>query len=458
MTGGREWKHILLFTLPIIAGSLLQQMYNIVDGIVVGNFIGDDAFAGVGTCGALGFIFMSVAVGLGTGIGVVISQYFGARRYKELGAAIDTSIIITGAFGLFFSVFGVVVTPFLLRVIFNTPETILPYAVLYFRIFCIGFVFQFIYNGISFVLRGMGDSKASLYFLIVSTVLNGILAVIFVTVFHWGVAGTAIASVISQLVCVVISYVYLKKRCVFENTGKHFDRTACKHILRYGIPSAVQQLIISIGGGAIQRLLNGFGKDSIAAFTAASRINMLMFSPFFGFQAGLATFTGQNIGAGRLDRVKRGLRSTMLISMGLAGLVCVTLYILAPPFIRLFALDGEALLRGIEMLRFYSYFFLTFCFQMVISGVLQGAGDIAVQSIATVSALVIRVAGAYLGVRFGVLGYNAIWVSDVISWSALIIIVTIRYVSGKWKTKAVVTQSDDPEPAASLCTDSENEI
>lgn len=447
MTTGREWKHILLFTLPIIAGSVLQQSYNTVDGIVVGNFIGKEAFAGVGTCGVLGFIFLALAMGLGTGISVVISQYFGARRYGELNAAIDTSLLLIGGVGLAVSIIAVVTTPFILKVFLNTPDGILPYAVLYFRIFSIGFVFQFIYNGVVFILRGMGDSKASLYFLIITTVLNAILAVIFVMVFHWGVAGSAAASVIAQLACAAVSYIYLKKRFSFENGGKHFDATACRHILRYGIPSTVQQLIMSLGGGAMQRLINGFGDVTIAAISAGNRINMLMLSPVFGFQAGIATFTGQNIGAGKLDRIKRGVRSSMLMALGLTAVVCIAMYAFAPPFIRVFALEGDALLRGVEMLRFYAVVFLAFTFQTILSGVLQGAGDIAVQSVAVLSALVIRLSVGYLGVHFGILGYNVSWVSDVVSWSALILIVTIRYLSGRWKTKAVVQleQKDEAE-------------
>lgn len=169
MTVGREWKLILLFTLPIMAGSFLQQLYNTVDGIVVGKFIGEDAFAGVGTCTPLAFIFLAFAMGLGVGVSVTISQYYGARRYDNLNAAIDTSLILMGAIGLFFTVVGFILTPFLLKFVLNTPEIILPYSILYFRIYCIGLFFQFIYNGIAFALRGMGDSKATLYFLLITT-------------------------------------------------------------------------------------------------------------------------------------------------------------------------------------------------------------------------------------------------------------------------------------------------
>jgi putative MATE family efflux protein len=444
MTAGREWKLILLFTLPIIAGSLLQQLYNTVDGIVVGNFIGDDAFAGVGTCGALAFIFLSVAMGLGTGISVVISQYFGARRYSDLNAAIDTSLLLMGGVGLVFSVAAFFLTPFLLRTVLNTPDQILPYAVVYFRIYAVGLFFQFIYNGIASILRGLGDSKASLYFLLITSVLNAGLAVLFVIAFRWGVSGTGVATVIAQVVCAGISYIYLKRRFTFENSGMHFDRQALRHILRIGIPSAVQAMIISFGNTAMQRLVNGFGEASIAAYTAGSRMMMLLFVPIFGFQAGLATFTGQNIGAGRLDRVKRGFWSTAIIAFALSVIICVALYIFAPSFIRLFGVGGEALRRGVEMLRFYAFTFCIFSFQMEINGLLQGAGDIVVQSVATLLALGTRVALGYLGVYLGLLGYQAAWVTDPIGMGVATLIVALRYASGKWKTKAVVNPAQAP--------------
>jgi putative MATE family efflux protein len=445
MTVGREWKLILLFTLPIMAGSFLQQLYNTVDGIVVGNFIGEDAFAGVGTCSPLVFLFLAFAMGLGVGAGVTVSQYFGARKMNELSASIDTALILMGIFGVCFAVIGFVTTPFLLRVLLNTPAKILPYSILYFRIYCIGLVFQFIYNGIAFILRGMGDSKATLYFLLISSFLNAILAVVFVIVFHWGVAGTAIATVIAQVVCAGVSYAYLRRRFRYEADSKHFDSKICRHILRIGIPSAIQQTILSLGGSAMQRLVNGFGESAIAAYAAALRINMLMSVPIFGFQAGLANFTGQNIGAGRYDRVKRGLRVTLIMSLSLSVILCLVTYFFAPAVVKMFALDGEALALGIRQVRFFALVFCTFTTYCVVGGVLQGSGDVVFQTVATMSALTIRVALGYIGVAVGFFGYNAAWVTNPVGWVAALVIILLRYFSGKWRTKVVATRS--PEEA-----------
>jgi putative MATE family efflux protein len=340
----------------------------------------------------------------------------------------------------------------MLRVVLNTPENIMPYGVLYFRIYCIGIVFQFIYNAISFILRGMGDSKATLYFLLITSVLNGVLAVVFVMIFHWGVAGTAIATVLAQIVCAGISYIYLRRRFKLDETGRHFDPVMCRHILRLGIPSAVQQTIVSFGNTAMQRLVNGFGESAIAAYTAGSRINMLMFVPIFGFQAGLASFTGQNIGAGKLDRVKSGFRATLFMAMAVSVAACTVTYIFAPDIVTIFALQGDSLALGIQQVRFFTVVFCAFTYYMVVGAVLQGAGDVVVQSIATLSALGIRVALGYIGVHFGILGYEAAWVTNPIGWIAAIVITTIRYTSGKWKSKAVVkladaapAQADEPQ-------------
>ena len=336
---------------------------------------------GFGVCGALAFIFLSVALGLGAGVTVTVSQYFGARRFGDLNAAIDTALLLMGAIGIVCTVVGYIFAPFLPQGSSRcVPDKILHFSIAYFRIYCLGLFFQFVYNGISFVLRGMGDSKASLYFLLVSTVLNAILAVLFVIVFHWGVAGTATATVTAQGVCAALSFVYLKKRFKFENAGKHFDQTALRHILRFGIPSVIQQTVLSVGSGAMNRLVNSFGEPSIAGYAAALRINMTAFTPIFAFQAGLAGFTGQNIGAGRLDRVKRGLRSTMLSALGVSLVLCVTLYVFAPALIKLFGLSGDALTRGIEQIHFYAAVFITFAYYAMIGGLLQGAGDVVMLS------------------------------------------------------------------------------
>jgi putative MATE family efflux protein len=448
MTAGKEWKLILLFTLPIMAGNLLQQLYNTIDGIVVGHFIGEDAFAGVGTCTPLTFLVLALSMGISTGVGITIAQFFGAKKHDELAVAVDTSLVLMGLLGVLMTVLGFIFTPFLLKNVLGTPDNIMSYAVTYFRIYCLGLTFQFVYNGIAFILRGIGDSKASLYFLLISTVINAILAVLFVILFHWGVAGTAIATVIAQITCAVVSYIYMRKRFPFIKGGKHYDAGLGKTILRLGIPSAIQQSIVALGNVAMQRLVNGFGESCISAYSAANRINNYMFVPIIGFQAGLANFTGQNIGAGRLDRVKRGFRSTLIMGISTTIVISVLLYVFAGPVVSIFGVTADALEYGITQIRFVSVAFLIFSVYMVQGGVLQGAGDILLQSAATLTALLLRVILGYTGVAVGILGYNAAWMTLPIGWLAAVIITFTRYCSGKWKTKALVGKLHDTKTPA----------
>jgi putative MATE family efflux protein len=448
MTVGKEWKLILLFTLPIMAGNFLQQLYNTVDGIVVGHFVGQDAFAGVGTCTPLTFLVLAMATGISVGIGVTISQYFGAKKYDELAVAVDTSLILMGIVSLIITALGFVFTPFLLKHVLGTPDNIMPYAVTYFRIYCLGLFFQFIYNAIAFILRGIGDSKATLYFLLITTVVNTVLDLAAVVWLGMGVTGTAVATVISQVVCAVVSYIYMRKRFPYMKGGRHFDIPLCKTVLRLGIPSAIQQSIVALGNTAMQRLVNSFGESCIAAYAASGRISNYMFVPIIGFQSGLANFTGQNIGAGMLDRVKRGLRSTMLMGVLVTVVLSILIFVFAGPVVYIFGVSGESMQYGIIQLRFVSVAFIIFSVYMIYGGVLQGAGDIMLQSVATLTALTLRIILGYAGVAVGILGYNAAWVTLPIGWVAALVITLIRYYSGKWKTKAVAgTYHDQPAVA-----------
>jgi putative MATE family efflux protein len=451
MTRGSEWKLVLMFTLPIMAGNLLQQLYNTVDGVVVGRYVGDGqlAFAGVGMCAALTFLFLAFAMGISVGVGVVVSQYFGAKKTDELALSVDTALIMLGALGILISIVGFIVSPLLIDHVLTVPNTeggsvIREYALQYMRIYCLGLVFQFIYNCIAFILRGIGNSKATLIFLLITAAMNVVLDLLFVIAFHWDVAGVAWATLISQAVCAVISYVYLRHRFPYIASARHFDAKLCLTILKIGVPTAVQQSIVSFGNIAMQRLVNGFGEDSIAAFAAGVRINNFMFVPIGGFQSGLANFTGQNIGADRLDRVRKGYRVTLLMAVSLTLVVCALLYALAGPIVSFFGLDGVPLELGVEQVRFVAPTFIIFAAYMTLGGVLQGAGDTVLQSVATLTALAVRVVVGYAGVSLGLMGYSAAWTTLPIGWAFALVITNVRYFTGGWIKKAVVRrQSGD---------------
>jgi putative MATE family efflux protein len=450
MTAGSEWKLILSFTIPIMLTNLLQQFYNTVDGVVVGNFAqnSDLSLSAVGTCAGMTMLFLAFAMGLSVGSGVVVAQYYGAKRYDELAVVVDTSLILLTIFGVVISILGAALTPTLLVHVLKVPDTILPMARSYLQIYCVGLVFQFIYNCAAFILRGIGDSKASLYFLIISTALNIVLDTAFVVAFHWDVPGVAWATVFAQIGCAAASYFYLRRKFPFVKGGRHFDGALCKTVLKIGVPTAVQQSIVSFGNIAMQRLVNGFGEACMGAYTVGSQIMNFVFVPVIGFQSGLANFAGQNIGAGRYDRVKRGYRATIVMSLVITVLFCIVLKVFAEPIIALFGLsDPVAVAMGIEQIQFLTWFFWFFALYMTLGGVLQGAGDTVLQSAATLTALILRIVVGYVGVYFGWFGYAAAWSTSPIGWAAAVLITNIRYFTGGWKKKALVSHDGEPRLA-----------
>lgn len=436
MTAGTEWKHILLFAIPVMLGNLLQQFYTAADGVIVGRFVGENAFSSIGTTQSLTFLCLAFAIGMGVGASVVTSQYFGAGKDDSIPLVIDTALILSGCLGIIVSILAIILAPAFISTLLKVPQHLMADAVLYLRIYALSLVFSFIYNCIAAILRGMGDSKATLYFLLVSALLNIALDLLFVAVFNWGVAGAAVATSISQTACAVVSYAYLRKRFK-PNIGRHFDFEIFKLIVRLGFPSALQQSIVSFGHIAMQRLVNGFGQASIAAYTAGNRLDNFMFVPIQGLGTALSSFTGQNIGAGNLHRTKRGLRYTLLFSLSIAVVLGVLLFIFASPVVSLFSLSGESLARGIEQVRFYSVTFWIFAIYMTLGGVFQGSGDVLTQSAITLSALVVRVVLGYIGVYTAVLGYEAAWVTMPVGWIVALTISLIRYFTGGWKKKAV---------------------
>ena len=442
MTTGPEWKHILLFSLPIMAGNLLQQLYNTVDGIVVGNFVSQNALAAAGTAGTLTFIFLAFAIGFGNGSGIMIAQLFGAQQYDELKSAVSTSLILLVGMGGFFTLFGCIFARPLLHGLMNVPQgEVLEMAATYFAIYSIGFVLQFIYNAVASILRAVGDSRATLYFLIVSSVVNLVLDLVFVIVFHWGIAGAAVATVLSQLGSAIVSVIYMVRKYPIFRFAKgeftfHMDK--CRLCLKLGIPTTIQQSIVSFGNVFIQRLVNSFGEAVMAAFTVGTRIENYLFVPAIGFNVGTSTFTAQNIGAGKHDRVRRGCRATLLLTFSVAAALELLSYCFSVPLSTLFGVEGEALTYSVAYVRFLAFFFWTFSLYMAFTGLLQGAGDVIVTMICSMIALGVRVILSYVLVDAFAMDCSAIWKAMPIGWGSALIVSFIRYLSGKWKEKGIV--------------------
>lgn len=442
MTAGPEWKHILLFSLPIMAGNLLQQLYNTVDGIVVGNFVSQNALAATGTAGTLAMVFLAFAMGFGNGSGIMIAQLFGARRYEDLRSAVSTALILLVSMGLAFSLLGCVFARFLLSRLMNVAAgEVLELAVSYFSVYAVGLVLQFLYNAVAAILRALGDSRATLYFLLVSSVLNLILDLLFVIGFGWGVTGAAAATVIAQLGSAVVSVVYMFKKYPlfrFKRGEFVFHRDKCLLCLRLGIPTTVQQSIVSFGHVFIQRLVNSFGEAAMAAFMVGGRMESYLFVPVMGLNTALSTFTAQNVGAREYDRVRRGCRRTLLMSFSVAVVLEIVSYLFAVPIARLFAVSGEALTLAVAYVRFMSLAFWLFALYMVFAGLLQGSGDVMITTLCSLVGLSIRVILAYFCAYVLGFGCESVWIVMPVGWLVIFFISFGRYLSGRWKTKGIV--------------------
>lgn len=444
MTEGCIWKQILLFTLPLMAGNFLQQLYNAVDGIVVGNFVSENALAAVGTCSPITMLFISVAMGLSTGCSILIAQMYGARKYEDMRQAVSTSLILVVGVGLVLSVAGGVVAKWVLHNVLSVSEAILPDATAYFSIYCFGLVFQFAYNIVSFILRSLGDSSATLYFLLISSVTNIVLDLVFVIVFHWDVPGVAIATVIAQGLSAVASVIYMFKKYPILRFAKgefKFHKDKGLQAIKLGIPTTLQQCVISSGHIAIQRLVNDFGIT--AAFTAAARVENFVLIPIFSFNVGLSTFTGQNVGAGKPDRVRKGFRATQLMGLSTCIAVAILTYIFAEPLSALFGVEGTSLAISVQYIRFITPWFPVFCAYIITNGLLQGAGDVVFTAANTITNLIIRVATAYTLGYFFAVGGPAAWMSMPFGWMVSIGLSFARYKWGPWQKKAVVTAEQE---------------
>lgn len=441
MTNGSVWKAILLFAIPIILGNMLQQLYNTVDGIIVGRMVNSNALAAVGTCSTLARFFLCFSMGFSNGCAVMISQYYGARREDDIRKAFTTGAIISVCIGLALSVIGIVFHNWILVTLMNISDPdVLGYSVQYFTIYCAGLVFTYAYNFIAYALRAFGDSKATLYFLALTSVLNLILDMIMVR--FMGIAGAAVATVISQIVCAIVSYFYMTKRhkaLDIKLRDYRIDPDKTRMCVTLGIPAVLQQCSVSMGNLLMQRLVNGFGGVTMAAYTVGVKLEGYLHSPMSGIQQSMSVFTGQNMGAGKLDRVKKGLRSTVMINVVWCAGVAVVGFFASTQLAQLFGLEGETLSRAVEMISFYTFTSCTTLFfglYFGCSGIIHGSGDVGYATFVSLSALATRVVISYIAVYAFHVDYHILWQSTLISNGVSMVLTWIRYWSGTWKKKS----------------------
>lgn len=438
---GVEWKGILRFTLPIMAGQLLQQLYNAVDGLIVGNVDGEGALAAVGTCAPVTMLFIAIALGMSTGCSVMISQFYGAGKTEELRRGVTTSLILLVGTGLVLTLAGSAVATGLLRNVLAVEGDILENAVAYFTIYCLGLTFQFAYNIVAAVLRSLGDSMATLVALLASSIANIGLDLLFVWGFRWGVPGAAAATVIAQGLSAVVSFVYMFRRYPLLRFGRRalrYDRALGRTALKLAVPTTLQQCVISCGHIAVQRVVNTF--SITAAITAAGRVENFILIPIFSFNAGLATFTGQNLGAGRLDRVRRGLHGCWVMGAVASVALGVVAFFFGGALSRLFGLEGGSTAVAERYLHFMGPCFVIFSVFILINGVLQGAGDVIFTAVSTLTSLLLRVVLTYALAYGTALGMAAVWVSMPVSWVYSLCLALWRYRSGAWQSKGVIKE------------------
>lgn len=453
MTKGSAAKLILAFTIPMFIGNVFQQLYNMVDSVVVGRYVGPGALAAVGTSSPIIFFLISLVMGLTMGSGIIISQFFGAQQMGQVRRAASTALIFQTVCGLLLSVVGFLLSRPLLSLL-RTPPEIINDSVAYMRIYFSGLIFMFTYNTLSGILRALGDSKTPLYFLAIAAVTNTVLDVFFVARLGWGVAGVAWATLIAQALSSLLCVYYITRRVPvlqFSREEFVFDREMFKMMAKIGIPSSVQQSVVSMGMMAVQGLINSFGSVTMAAYTAAARLDSFAMMPVQNFGMALSSFAGQNIGAGRLDRVHQGLRATLAMVIGACVTVSLLVFLFGPQLIQIFisADQAEVISRGVEYMRTVSIFYAVFSVMIVTSGLLRGAGDTVVTMATSLFDLGTRVVAAYWLTTIPALGYRGIWWSIPIGWSVSAVIPVVRYLTGGWKAKAVVRQQMFEQKAAS---------
>ncbi len=445
LTRGNPARLIFNFAMPMLLGNLFQQLYNIVDTIIVGNFIGKEALAAVGASFPIIFTMISLLIGVASGGTIVIAQYFGAGDHVNVKKAIHTLYIFIVISGIVLSLIGIPLTGSIFRLI-RLPEELIPQATTYLGIFLTGTVVFFGFNGTSAILRGLGDSKTPLYFLIISTLSNIGLDLLFIVVFKWGIAGAAIATVLSQAGAFLTAILYLNryhKLIDFKLSEYRFDRKIFRQSLRIGLPTGLQQTFVSLGMMTIMTIVNGFGTNVIAGYSAGIRINGLATLPAINFSQALATYVGQNLGAGKPERVRSGLIATLLMSGGVALFVTVIVSLLRYPLMGMFTKDTEVIRIGGEYLVIVSSFYLLFSAMFKINGVLRGAGDTLIPMFITLTSLwLIRIPFAL--VFSGILGETGIWWSSPAGWAVGLILSYLYYLTGKWKSKVVVRPEVSP--------------
>lgn len=443
ITEGSITKQLMLFFLPILFGTFFQQLYNIADAAIVGHYLGKNNLSAVGgPTNTIINLLVGFFVGLSSGAGVVISQYFGAKNYEGAKKSIHTTVAIGIASGVVLTVAGIILSPILLEAT-GTPESVMGPANAYLRVYFAGIIFLTLYNMGSGILRAMGDSKRPLYFLIIACFVNIGLDILFIAVLKMGVEGAALGTIISQALSVVLTFIALSKMddsVRFEIKKIRFDSKIFVMMLGIGIPAGMQSVLYSISNILIQSSINSFGEDTVAAWTAYGKTDVFFWMTLQSLGVAITTFVGQNFGANNLDRVKKSVRRGILLACTLTIALSSCILLFGKYYLRIFLKEPEVIEIAVRMIWYLVPFYITFVSVEIISGALRGTGDTIIPMIITcIGVCVLRV----LWIKIGVNIHNTLFtvcLAYPITWAITSVAFIIYYLTGRWYKKHSLVQ------------------
>ena len=439
LTTGHEGKSILLFTLPMLIGALFQQLYNTADAVIVGQFIGKDAMAAVSGANPIMFLLTSFLTGITLGFSILLSQYYGSKKFDKVKECINTTYIFIFVTSLLITIVGVAFCGPILRLL-NTPESVYDSSRIYLIIIFIGTLFSAGYNSISALLRGLGDSKNPLYFLIIATILNIVLDALFIIVFKMGVSGAALATIIAQATSFIFSIIYLNKKhklLKIDFKNMTFNKPIFTRGLKLGIPSAIQQMLFSFGNITLQSLVNSYGASAMAAFGAGVRIESFISLPIINLGAATSTFVAQNTGAKKYDRISNGIKYTLFSALFLSIFVAALFLIFSDNLIMIFNSDKEVVSIGSAYLKILGPFFIFVCNSFIFTSAIKGSGQAIFPLISSMISLWLgRIPAAYLFSHY--FGVNGIWMGIPTGWIIGFIVTMTYYKSGRWKKSDLI--------------------
>ena len=434
MTVGKPWEKIVIFTIPMLIGNIAQQLYNTVDSIVIGKYVGDNALAAVGSASPILNLLLVLFVGISVGAGVMVSQYFGARQREELSMTIGNCVTLP------------------LLEMLHTPDSIIDWCTSYLVILMVGCMGSAYYNILCGILRGLGDSISALIYLLVATVLNIILDIVFVSRFQMGVAGVAYATVIAQAVSAILCFwKLLRMTDIFDFKFRHLKmkKKYTLEIIRLGLPSGITQAIFSMAMVIVQSLTNSFGEMVIAANVIIMRVDGFAMMPNFSFGTAMTTYAGQNVGAHRMDRVEQGARQGTAIALGTSAVITLLILVFGKNLMAIFTDTSELVTLSANMMKILAVGYLAMAITQSLSGVMRGAGDTMTPMwISMITTVVIRVPLAY-GLAFLTRTpelpngrYQVLWISLLVCWCMGALLTSLFYKRGNWKKKALTANTN----------------